>query len=323
MTVALAAIVAAGIALPHVLRLDRVAPVTAIALWLSSLALRALGSALAALYLLLYVPRTNLFDVLTHWCWHAVLPVLTGQHGLDGHSFGDVAVLVPAIVLALSLAWVALKLMRGASHARHLVRRHALGDGPRDSLIVGGPEVVFAVAGFVRPRIVVSAGALTCLDDDELAAALDHEQGHIARRHRFVMLVAVACRAAGRLVPGGARAIHELVFHLERDADRWALGRRHDRFALASVICKAATVGRTADEVALTGLGESGVRRRLGQLLEERPARRRRPAAAALNGLAAGMVACTLVLAAIVPAAAIAGVEHDAHLAHHGHHCES
>jgi Zn-dependent protease with chaperone function len=114
-----------------------------------------------------------------------------------------------------------------------------VGAGPRNSLVVSGPEVLFAVAGLARPRIVVS-GALACLDDDELDAALDHEQAHIVRRHRFVMLLAVAFGALGRAIPATARAVRELGFQLERDADRWALLRRNDRLALASVICTAA-----------------------------------------------------------------------------------
>ena len=52
MTAALAAITAAGIVLPHALRLQRVSPVTAIVLLLSSLALRAIVCLLAVIYLL-------------------------------------------------------------------------------------------------------------------------------------------------------------------------------------------------------------------------------------------------------------------------------
>jgi Zn-dependent protease with chaperone function len=104
--------------------------------------------------------------------------------------------------------------------ARRLLARHSLGTGPRGSVIVGGPEVVLAVAGMARPRVVVSAGALIALDDDELDAALDHEHAHIARRHRFVVLTALVLRAIGRLVPGGGRALAEAGFHLERDAAR-------------------------------------------------------------------------------------------------------
>jgi Zn-dependent protease with chaperone function len=319
---ALAAVIAAGIAVPHVLPLRRVPPVTAILLWLGSLALRALTCALAAVYLLFFLPRTSLFDALTHWCWDAVLPLISGEHGVEGHGVGDLAVVLPALMLAVSLVLVAVRIARCARDARHLVERQALAEGPRDSVIVGGADVAFGVAGLARPRIVVSAGALACLDDDELAAALDHERAHIVRRHRFVVLLGAALRASGRPVPGGGRAFRELTFHLERDADGWALRRSRDRLALASVLCKAAGAAWPVGNVLIAELGDSGVRERLNQLLEEEPPRHPRPVMAALNGLAIAMVGCTLVLATIVPTAAVAGVDRDAHHAHHREHCE-
>jgi hypothetical protein len=318
MTLLLAAIVAAGIALPHLLRLQRASPVTAAALWLCSLGLRALAGVLAVVYLLFFLPQTELFSSLTHWCLHTALPFVAGEIGVEGHGLGDLTLYVPGALLTLSLVVVCLTTARDARAARDLLVHDALGDGPRDSLIVSGPDIAFAVAGIARPRIVVSAGALARLDDDELAAALDHEQAHIAHRHRYVMLVALGCRALGRLVPGGGRALRELAFQLERDADRCALRRRNDRLALASVICKAAA----AERPAIAQLGGTGVRERLGQLLEDQPPHRTRRAGAALNGLAVAMVACTLLLAALVPTAAVAGAGADAHRAHHAQHCE-
>jgi Zn-dependent protease with chaperone function len=317
----LAAIVAAGIVLPHALRLQRVPPVTAIVLWLSSLALRALAGVLAVVCLLFFLPRTQLFAASTHWCLDTAVPLVASELQVEGHGLGDLALFVPGLALAVSLVYVCVRTAHVARRARDVIEHHVVGAGPRNSLIVSGPEVLFAVAGLARPRIVVSAGALTCLDDDELGAALDHEQAHIVRRHRFVMLLAVAFRALGRAIPGTARAVRELGFHLERDADRWALRRRNDRLALASVICKAAT-SEAAGHPALAALGSTGVRERLGQLLDDQPARHARPAAAALNGLATAMVLCTLSLAAIVPTAAVAGAGGDAHRAHHRHHCQ-
>ena len=322
MMLTLAVIGAVGIVLPHVLPLQRVPPVTAILLWLSSLALRALACALVVVYVVFVVPQTNFFDALTHWCLHAVVPLVAGDHELEGHSLGDLALLLPALALAVSLMWICVRTARSARAARNLVERHGLGRGPRGSVIVGGPEVAFAVAGLARPRIVVSAGALASLDDDELAAALEHEQAHISRRHRFVMLLAVAFRTVGRLVPGGGRALNELSFQLERDADTWTLRRRHDRLALASVICKAAIAEPATRNAALTGLGSAGVRERVGQLLDDEPRRYAQPVMVAINGLAIAMVACALLLVAAVPTAAVAGVERDAHHGHHGQHCE-
>jgi Peptidase family M48 len=318
MTAALAAITAAGIVLPHALRLQRVAPVTATVLWLSSLALRAIVCLLAVIYLLFFLPRTGLFVHLAHWCAHVPSPVSGFELAIEGHGVAALSLYVPGIVLAGSLLVMCVGTVRDARAARHLVAQHAVGLGPRNSVIVGGSDVLFAVAGLIRPRIVVSAGALTSLDDDELAAGLDHEAGHIARRHRFVMLLAVGLRALGRAVPGSGRGVRELAFHLERDADRWALRRKNDRVALASVICKAATAERPP---ALVGLGDTDVRERLGQVLNTCSGRSRR-AGAAFNALATAMVACTVLVAAIVPAAAVSGAASDAHRGHHLHHCQ-
>ena len=317
MTFALAAILAAGILLPHLLRLHQVAPVTATVLWLTSLALRALTGFVAITFLLFFLARTDVFESLTHWCLRTVLPGLAGQLNVDGHAIGDLTLFVPGVVLALLLLIACVRTARGAAAARRLVDRHVLGPGPRGSVIVGGPEVTFAVAGLARPRIVVSAGALASLDDDELAAALDHERGHIAHHHRFVMLVTAALSALGWVVPGTGRAAREISFHLERDADLWALDQRNDRLALASVICKAAASAQPSGSPALASLGQTGVRERLGLLLEDQPRPPAHPTRAALNALATAMVAFTLLLAAALPAAAVAGA--DAHGAHHAH----
>lgn len=68
------------------------------------------------------------------------------------------------------------------------------------------------------------------------------------------------------------------------------------------VICKAAATAGLPDHSAVAELGCTGVRERLGQLLDE-PARRSHPAVTALNVIATAMVAFTLVLAAAVPTA--------------------
>lgn len=320
MMVVLGAIVAAGITLPYALRLQAVRPVTAVVLWLSALALRALTGLLSVILLLFFLPRTDAFMALTHWCLDVSAPFGADGLHVEGHAIADVALLAPGVALAMSLIYAGWGTAQGARQARDLVHQETLGNGPRGCVIVSGADVLFAVAGLLRPRVVVSAGALTWLEDDELEAALDHERAHIVRRHRFVMLLAVAFAAVGRAVPGTRHALRELTFHLERDADRWSLRQRNDRLALASVICKAASAGQPASP-ALATLSSSGVRERLSQLLGEQPAEQARPMRAALNALATAMVVCTVVLAAVVPGAAVAGAGDDAHRAHHAAHC--
>jgi len=195
------------------------------------------------------------------------LPLVTTHMGLDGHRIGDAAVIVPAFVLAFSLVSVAVGVVRAARSVRAMLARSSLGLGPGDSLIVSGRGVLLAAAGITRPRVFVSAGALTTLDDDELAAGLDHERAHIVRRHRFILVFAELCRSLARFLPGTRTTLRELHFHLERDADHWALARRHDPYALASAICKAATSRSTATPglALLSGRGEAT--RRVDELM--------------------------------------------------------
>jgi hypothetical protein len=307
MIAAVAALIAAGILLPHVVHLERIAPVTAASLWACSLALRALAGLFAAIYLVFFLPATELFGALTHWCLHAVIPLIATHLGVSGHGLEDAALIAPGVLLAASLASAAFGVARAARAVRRLLLCATVARGPSDSLIIGGAGVLVAAAGLARPRIVVSAGALTQLDDEELAAGLEHERGHIARRHRYVLVAAELCRAIGRLVPGSARAVDQLAFHLERDADRWALRRCHDRLALASAICKAATT-QTKASPAFAALGAGGIAERLDQLTGvARPVAGCR--AAVMNATAAALIAMTLGVALTLPAAVQAGVD--------------
>ena len=267
-TAALAGLVAV-IALPHLLRLPGIEPATAARLWAANLALRALTGVFIAVSLVVLVPASAVFASLTHWCWHAILPLIATHLGLNGHSVGDVATVLPSAALALSLFWVGVGVFRVARAVRKLVQRAALGPGPEDSVIVGGRDIVVAAAGLTRPTVIVSAGALAQLDDDELAAGLAHERGHIARRHRWVLVYAEACRALAVFLPGTRAAVAQLKLHLERDADRWALSARSDRLALASAIVKAATsLSRPSTALAALAGPEDQLTQRLRDLVE-------------------------------------------------------
>lgn len=303
MILALAALVILALALPHVLRARAADPGTMVLLWSSNLGLRALTGISLALYLVLFLPATGLFAALTHWCWHAVVPLVATHLGFSGHGFGDVATLLPFLALAGSLAWLTVGVWRFARAVQGLVRRAVVGSGPRDSLIVGGADVVVATAGLARPRILVSAGALTQLDDQELAAGLEHERGHIHRGHRWIVVYGEICRALGGFVPGTRRALRELHLHLERDADRWAL-RATDRLALASAIVKAAT-SSLRPSPALTALGgrSDHLQARISELLAGEPARH----GGRLRALALASCAAALFSAAALPAAIASG----------------
>lgn len=305
MTYALAVSVALAITLPHMLPLHRVKPAAAIALWLGALALRAVSGIVIVILFVLYFPASELFRLLTRWCWHAVLPFVTAHLGLSGHSLGHDATIIPALAVTVSTLSATWALLQAARAVRVLLRKRTLGSGPMGSVIVGGPDIVVAAAGLTRPKVIVSAGALTILDDAELAASLEHERGHIARSHRFILVYAAICRALGRLLPGGRAAVAELAFHLERDADAYALARTHDRSALASAICKAADLAPPTAAITALGGGRS-VARRVRLLSEQTPGRRSHDL---LVGCAATVMATlALWVAVTTPALAAAGV---------------
>jgi hypothetical protein len=302
---------------PHRLRLDRVTPAYAVAIWASALALRALVSVMVALLVVLLVPHSPALDAFSHWCWDAVVPAVGLHVELNGHHVGDAATLLPTLIVGGSLFAVAVGVARALRAIRQLVARHALGAGPRESVILGGSDVVLASAGLARPRVLVSAGALVALDDDELEAGLAHEHGHIARRHRFALLFGELCRGLGRFLPGTRSACAELVFHLERDADRWALAQRHEPLALAGAITKAK--GAFAAGTGYAALDGSRVVERVAQLVERPIESTGTPVGIRL--VAVAMVTLALGLFAWAPATAAAGL---AELArdHPAHHCD-
>lgn len=286
----------------HLMPLRRAAPSTATALWLSALGLRALVMLLLSFIAAVALPSTELFAAASRWCWHLVLPLLPSHLPVDGHRVGHAALALPGLGVVCAAGASAVGLTRATRLLRTALRRASLGTGPDGTVLVGGPEVTLAAAGLARPRVVVSTGALLALDEEELAAGLDHERGHIARRHRYVRLVAELCFAVGRLVPLARRALLELELHLERDADRWALGRRHNPVALASAICKAAGARHLSTPGFASLSGGNGLDLRLGELLEagERSEPKRHEGKVALGAAAAAAAVATLTTTALV-----------------------
>ncbi len=302
---ALAIAALAALALPHVVDLRRTSPMIAVCLWSVALGLRAVAALSLVLFLVLLVPATRAFDVVTGWCWHTVVPLLTTHIGLEGHLLGGAIATLPAVLLAVSASSVALGLIRAGRRVRRLVSRAAIGSGPEGAIIVGGDSVVMAVAGFARPQLVVSAGALIHLDDAELAAGLAHERGHIVHSHRWILVYAELCRGLARFMPGTNAAKRHLAFHLERDADAWAV-RRHDPLALAGAICKAAvSCAAPAPAYALLA-GTSDVTGRLDELLD-RPAASSRVRTVALATFAT-FGATALLLTVVTVSSAVAGL---------------
>lgn len=287
---AAAALVVVAIALPHALALERAPAGFASAIWLCALLLRALCALAVAVAAEVYGP---MLGALGSWCAGA----------MGNHALADAVFAIPALICAASLAGAVLALRRSARSVRALLRESVVGPGPGDSLIVADGALLVGVAGLRRPRVVVSAGALLALDDEELRAGLEHERGHIALHHRYLRVAGELARAFARYSPGTTAAARELTFSLERHADAYAVARRHDPAVLASAICKTAA-GQFAAPPAFA-LGGGVVTRRARLLLDGQTRAPRPPAG--LVALAPAMVALVAASAIALPFAAHAG----------------
>ena len=300
--------VAASVCLPHALPLHRVAPRTAALVWVLALWLRALLMIATSIFLFVYLPQTQLFEEIARWCLHNVVPLLSGHLGLSDHPLAHFAAVLPGLMLAASVLWMLAGLFRAWIALRLHLARRALGPGPEGATVVDDDQILVAVTRFGRARILISRAALGTMDEDELAASLAHERGHVDRRHRPALVLAALLAALARPLPGTRAAHRGLVFNLERDADEYAVDRTRDPLALASAIGK--TAGAPLPGTA--GLaGKSGVALRMSYLVQggrcrsaSRTERAARATAALLAALVVGLTATLPAWALVTPARA-------------------
>jgi Zn-dependent protease with chaperone function len=314
---AAAGVAPAALLAPHLLRLDRAGPPAAIAVWLLGLALRGLMAVGLAVFALIELSHVPPVEAALAWCWHVILPDLPHALGFAEHPVSHAAVAVPAGVLTASVLWLGITLTRSAFDLRRQLAS-ALGPGPLGSTVIADERLVVAVSGLGRARVIVSERALRELDDEELAAGLVHEIGHVRRRHRPLLLVAELLAAVAWPLPGTRAALRELRFHVERDADRYTVRQLHDPLSLASAICKVAGARPAGAFAGLGGRGRVG--RRLEQLLDG-PEARSRAVEGGAWALAAALLAAFALLVAAAPgwagSAAAESRVHDSHSCSH------
>lgn len=152
--------------------------------------------------------------------------------------------------LALSLASLALSaVMLGLlSFARQLVRsRRSISAlrrrsssarvAGRDCRLIETDRVHALCAGYLRPRIYLSRGALERLSGDELRAVIAHEAFHQQRRDPLRLLLARVLSDALPMLPFLRRAVPRYAALAELAADQAAVQAGHRR-ALASALLK-------------------------------------------------------------------------------------
>ncbi len=134
-------------------------------------------------------------------------------------------------------------------------------------------------------RVVVSDSVRAALDRRELAALVEHERAHLARRDGYVGLL--VSMASSVLPPAPRRALRA-AWHLaaEQACDRVA-AYRAGRLTLASALLKYSRLARsTAAPAGVASFGEHELQLRVQALLEEPHYQARQPTAWAWRALA-------------------------------------
>ena len=265
--------------------------------------------------------------------WHSVDTAggLTVPVGNTYLSFAPAPLpLILGTWAAVTAVLVALRLLRHARATRELRARADAGAAPdartrrvvdrlSAALRVRQPEVRVvprlpgggAVVGLRSPVLLLDAGLLAALDDDELAGVVAHELAHVRRRDNLVALGLCLLRDATFFVPGGGWSVELLLREREHAADVVAADVTGRPGALAGGLLKvleSRTAGARPAACAPL-LSEGGLVARVEELVDARPA----PGLArrsADTGAVAGAALLAVVAAATLPSLA-AGPAHE------------
>ena len=170
---------------------------------------------------------------------------LVDGHPLRGLGLPDALGLTLAADVAIVLVTVVVITMARTVRARARHRRVldlvSVGSEEADgALLLDHPEATAYCLPGLRPRIVVSAGALQLLPSSELAAVIEHERGHACEHHGLVMLPLTSLTEPLRWMPYARRAPAAVALLLEMAADDYS-ARHHDRRDLARALLRMGT----------------------------------------------------------------------------------
>jgi Zn-dependent protease with chaperone function len=228
----------------------------------------------------------------------AGLSLVTSQLVGDQSVLSYAVSAIPLAITGLVLARLLLSGHRVGTDLRTLRRRHRqlvdLLAEDRGGLHVLDHEAptAYCVPG-LRPRVVVSRGAVASLTPEELEAVLAHEQAHVRARHDLVLEAFTVLQEAFPAVVTSRHALDEVRLLVEVLADR-AARRRHGARALVSAFSALADGGAVSAPEGAVAASDLGLAVRLDLLLDER--RHRLQAAVVVLIAAAVLVLPTLLV---------------------------
>ncbi|WP_029430051.1 M56 family metallopeptidase [Blastococcus sp. URHD0036] len=204
--------------------------------------------------------------------WHVVTGVPASGEVRGDHwvalTLAGVLVVELLGVLALSW-WRTARTRRRHRELLEVVVRPAA-TVPDARLLDTPAPVAFCIPG-ARPLLVLSAGMVAELDDDQLAAVVAHERAHLREHHHLYLLPFLAWEAALPVLPAAGRAhaaVRTLVEMRADDVALAALPGRDPRRTLARAIVAAGTAGGTAVPSGALAAAGSAVAARVRRLLE-------------------------------------------------------
>ena len=167
---------------------------------------------------------------------------------------GHVALFVVAVLLVFLLARWIIVLSRGWRETRNISRLAPLANGApawrrlRDLPIdrdckatvrlVDAEEPFAVTVGFLWPRVLVSTGLLSTLDDVELEAVLRHEAAHVKKRDPLRLLISDSCQTALPFVPIVGYVAKKFRTAKELEADAATIAAMGSPSPLASALAK-------------------------------------------------------------------------------------
>jgi len=148
------------------------------------------------------------------------------------------------------------------------------GDYPRATVLEGSAPLL-ALAGIVRPRLIVSEGVVKTLSEEELSVALRHERAHQTSRDNLKRLCIFLTPGMLPLLPGFRELERAWISFAEYAADEAAVaGDARRSLALASALVRVARLGsaRRLSPVTISFLEDvSELSARVDRLLVQSP----------------------------------------------------
>jgi Zn-dependent protease with chaperone function len=120
--------------------------------------------------------------------------------------------------LTYAVVQVAIATRRRRAHHRMVVDLVGKSQGNHLRILDVAQPLAYCLPG-VRSRVVVSAGALNALADNEMAAILTHERAHLRARHDLVLEMFTAVHAAFPRFVRSANALNAVRLLIEMLAD--------------------------------------------------------------------------------------------------------